>query len=78
MDLIIIDSIPIPPHLPSSNSKQHIMTDQTYLTIIRGRTANSKNIHHIGFRYSKVGLLRKDDSQAWRSVKKNNACKGRS
>ena len=66
MDLIIIYSIPTPPHLPSSNLKQH-MTDQTNSTIIRGRTANSKIR-----RYSKDYKPKRDGSQAWRCVKKDN------
>ena len=40
-------------------------------SIIRRRTANSKNVLHLGFRYSKDRKPRKDGSQSWRCVKTN-------
>ena len=46
------------------------------MTLIRGRTAKSKNAVHLGFRYSQDGKLRKDGSQSWRCVKKDESCKG--
>ena len=53
------------------------MTDQTNFTISWGRTANSKNLLQIGFRYSKDGQPGNGGSQPWRCVKKDDACKGR-
>ena len=52
------------------------MSDLSF-TLIRGRTAKSKNALHLGFRYSPDGKLRKDGSQSWRCVKKAGSCKGR-
>ena len=45
------------------------------MTLIRsrGRTAKSKNAVHLGFRYSQDGKLRKDGSQSWRCVKKDES-----
>ena len=48
------------------------------VTLIRGRTAKSKNAVEPGFRYSQDGKLRKDGSQSWRCVKKDESCKRRS
>ena len=45
--------------------------------IIRGRTAGSQNLLHLGFRYSKSGKLTQDGRQAWRCVKKDDRCPGR-
>ena len=42
--------------------------------IIRGRTAGSQNLLHLGFRYSKSGKLTQDGRQAWRCVKKDDRC----
>ena len=47
------------------------------VTLIRGRTAKSKNAVHLGFRYSQDGKLKKDVSQSWRCVKKDESCKMR-
>ena len=41
------------------------------VNLIRGRTAKSKNAVHLGFRCSQDGKLRKDGSQSWRCVKKD-------
>ena len=46
----------------------------TTVTLIRRRTAKSKNAVHLGFRYSQDGKLRKDGSQSWRCVKKYESC----
>ena len=46
----------------------------TTVTLIRERTAKSKNAVHLGFRYSQDGKLRKDGSQSWRCVKKYESC----
>ena len=51
------------------------MSDLSF-TLIRGRTAKSKNALRLGFRYSPDGKLRKDGSQSWRCVKKAGSCKG--
>ena len=46
------------------------------VTLIKGRTAKSKNAVHLGFRYSQDGKLRKDGSQSWRCVRKANPVRG--
>ena len=43
------------------------------VTLISGRTAKSKNAVHIELRYSQDGKLRKDWSQSWRCVKKDES-----
>ena len=45
--------------------------------IVRGRTKDSKNLLHRGFRYSRDGKMTMDGRQAWRCVQKNNKCPGR-
>lgn len=45
--------------------------------IVRGRTHNSQNLLHQGYRYSKNGKLTTDGRQAWRCVRKNDKCRGR-
>ena len=47
------------------------------VTIVRGRTPISKNLLHLGFRYSKDSKLMKDGRQAWRCIKRDQKCKGR-
>ena len=46
-------------------------------TLIRGRTSNSTNFLHNGFRYSKDSKETQDGRQAWRCVLKNQRCRGR-
>ena len=53
--------------------------------IVRGRTHNSQNLLHRGYRYSKDGKLtvdkpdgrQADGRQAWRCVRKKDKCRGR-
>ena len=51
---------------------------ETDVKIIQGRTYNSQNLLHAGYRYSKDGAPLKDGRQSWRCVKRNpERCTGR-
>jgi len=51
--------------------------DEDEVKIVRGRTANSQNALHRGYRYCKAGKSTVTGRQAWRCVKKNDKCNGR-
>lgn len=55
----------------------HLEDQNSSVKLVRGRTANSQNLLHAGFRYSKDTNLMKDGRQSWRCVRKNDKCRGR-
>ena len=51
--------------------------DDDTVQLVRGRTANSLNALHRGYRYSKDGKPTLCGKQAWRCHRKNDKCPGR-